>query len=218
MPTTAARFANTSIGNDTDAFWQCLEYTVLALSAKLENDQHVLVKPFIFVLNSLLAFAAFQMVHQTRSNNALGVFICIMSDAFNMPSLFRNNVFQNNWALEAFATWYAVLRLLNRHSKEAIDLQVARLSNSAWYAPASMLCRGAMLRKNKRGVTEIGIVPLRCRSCGLLRTPKQNMVRVEGCVPAFYVGVLCCLLPKKHEILQSTSIMKLLEVLFYRVH
>ena len=45
MPTTAARFANKLIGNDTDAFWQCLEYTVFALSAKLENDQNELVKP-----------------------------------------------------------------------------------------------------------------------------------------------------------------------------
>ena len=151
-----------------------------------------------------------------RANNALGVFICTMSDAFNMPPLFRNNVFQNHWALRAFAKWCAVLRLLNRHSKDAIDLQVARLPNSAFYALASMLCSGAMLEKNKGGVTEIGIVPLRCRSCGLLRTPKQNMVRVESCVPAFYVGVLCCLLPKKHEIVQSASIMKLLEMLFDR--
>ena len=44
------------------------------------------------------------------------------------------------------------------------------------------------------------------------------MVRVDGCVPTFYVGDLCCLLPKKREILQSTSIMKLLEVLFCHAH
>ena len=184
MPTTAARFANKSIGNDTDAFWPCLEYTVFALSAKLENDQHVLIKLFIFVLDSLWAFAAFQMV-QARTNNALGVFICIMSDAFNMPSLFQNNVFQNSWALRALAKWCAVMRFLNRHSKETIDLQGAKLPSSAYYALASVLYSGARLKRRKGGVTEIGIVPLRCRSCGLLRTPKQNMVRVEGCVPAF---------------------------------
>ena len=156
---------------------------------------------------------------QARTRSALGVFICIMSDAFNKTSLFRNNnVFQNSWALRAFAKWCAVMRLLNRHSKEATDLQVAKLPNSVCYALASMLCSGARLKKNYGGVTEIGTVPLRCRSCGLLRTPKQNMVRVEGCEPAFYVGESCCLLPKKREILQSTSIMKLLEVLFYRAH
>ena len=47
-------------------------------------------------------------------------------------------------------------------------------------------------------------------------TPKQNIVRVDGCAPSYYVGELCCLLPKKRQILQSTSIMKLLEVLFCR--
>ena len=96
-------------------------------------------------------FAAVQMV-QARTRSALGVFICIMSDAFNKTSLFRNNnVFQNSWALRAFAKWCAVMRLLNRHSKEATDLQVAKLPNSACYALASMLCSGARLKKNKRG-------------------------------------------------------------------
>ena len=155
---------------------------------------------------------------QARSNNALGVFISIMSDAFNMPFLFQNNVFQKSGALRALATWCAVMRLLNRHSKETIDLQVAKLPGSAYYALAGVLYAGARLKRRKGGVTEIGIVPLRCRSCRLLRTPKQNMVRVEGCVPAFYLGELCCLLPEKREILQSTSIMQLLEVLFYRAH
>ena len=155
---------------------------------------------------------------QERINNALGVFFSITSDAFNMASLFRNNVFQNSWALRALAKWCAVMRLLNRHSKQAIDLQVAKLPNSACHALASMLCSGTRLKRNYEGVTEIGTVPLRCRSCGLFRKPKQNMVRVEGCVPAFYVGEACCLLPKKREILQSTSIMRLLQVLFYRVH
>jgi hypothetical protein len=179
----------------------------------------VLVKPFVsFFRNLSWTFAAVQMV-QARTRSALGVFICIMGDAFNKTSLFRNNnVFQNSWALRAFAKWCAVMRLLNRHSKEATDLQVAKLPNSVCYALASMLCSGARLKKNYGGVTEIGTVPLRCRRCGLLRTPKQNMVRVEGCEPAFYVGESCCLLPKKREILQSTSIMKLLEVLFYRAH
>ena len=155
---------------------------------------------------------------QARTRSALGVFISITSDAFNMASLFRNNVFQNSWALRALAKWCAVMRLLNRHSKQAIDLQVAKLPNSACHALASMLCSGTRLKKNYEGVTEIGTVPLRCRSCRRLRKPKQNMARVEGCVPAFYVGEACCLLPKKREILQSTSIMRLLQVLFYRVH
>ena len=160
-------------------------------------------------------FAAVQMV-QARTSDALGVFICIMSDAFRVPSLFQNNVFQNNWALKSLAKWCAVMRLLNRHAKETIDLQVAKLPSSAYYALASVLYTGPRLKRNKGGVTEIGIVPLRCRSCGLLRTPKQNIVRVDGCAPTFYVGELCCLLPKKREILESTSIMKLLEVLFCR--
>ena len=155
---------------------------------------------------------------QTKTNNALGVFICIMSDAFRVPSLFQNNVFQNNWALKSLAKWCAVMRLLNRHAKETIDLQVAKLPSSAYYALASVLYTDARLKRSKGGVTEIGIVPLRCRSCGLFRIPKQNIVRVDGCVPNFYVGELCCLLPKKREILESTSIMKLLEVLFCRAH
>ena len=48
--------------------------------------------------------------------------------------------------------------------------------------------------------------------------PKQNIVRVDGCAPTFYVGEFCCLLPEKIEILHGTSIMKLLEVLFCRAH
>ena len=104
----------------------------------------------------------------------------------------------------------SLMRLVNRHSKETIDLQVAKLPSSAYYALASVLYTGARPKRNKGGVAEIGIVPLWCRSCGLLRTQKQNMVRVDGCVPTFYVGELCCLLPNKREILQTTSIMKLL--------
>ena len=72
-----------------------------------------------------------------------------MSDAFNMPSLFQNNVFQNNWALRAFAKWCAVMRLLNRHSKETIDLQIAKLPSSAYYALASVLYTGAKLKRSK---------------------------------------------------------------------
>ena len=163
----------------------------------------------------LWTFTAVQMV-QARTSDALGVFICIMSDAFRVPSLFQNNVFQNNWALKSLAKWCAVMRLLNRHSKETMDWQVAKLPSSAHYALASVLYIGTRLKRSNGGVTEIGIVPLRCRSCGLLKTPKQNIVRVDGCAPSYYVGELCCLLPKKREILQSTSIMKLLEVLFCR--
>ena len=110
------------------------------------------------------------------------------------------------------------MRLLNRHAKETIDLQVAKLPSSAYYAFASVLYTGARLKRSKGGVTEIGIVRLRCRSCGLLRTPKQNIVRVDGCAPTLYVGEVCCLLPKKRESLQSTSIIKLLEVFFCRAH
>ena len=127
---------------------------------------------------------------QTRTSDALGVFICIMSDAFRVPSLFQNNVFQNNWALKSLAKWCEVMRLLNRHAKETIDLQVGRLPSSAYYALASVLYTSAGLKGSKGGVTEIGIVPLWCRSCGLLQTPNQNIVRVDGCSPTFYVGEL----------------------------
>ena len=81
----------------------------------------MLSKLSIFVLNSLLAFAALEMA-QARTNNALGVFISIMSDAFNMPFLFQSNVFQKTGALRALATWCAVTRLLNRYSKETYRL------------------------------------------------------------------------------------------------
>ena len=171
----------------------------------------------LLLLSARWAFAAVQMA-QAVANNALGVFICTVSDAFNMPFLFQNNVYQNNWAHRKLARWCAVMRLLNRHSKETVDLQVARLPSSAYYALASVLHTATRLKRSNGGVTEIGIVPLRCRSCGLLRTPKQNIVRVDGCAPSYYVGELCCLLPKKRQILQSTSIMKLLELLCCRAH
>ena len=84
----------------------------------------------LLLLSARWAFAAVQMA-QAVANNALGVFICTVSDAFNMPFLFQNNVYQNNWALRKLARWCAVMRLLNRHSKETVDLQVARLPSSA---------------------------------------------------------------------------------------
>ena len=52
----------------------------------------------LLLLSARWAFAAVQMA-QAVANNALGVFICTVSDAFNMPFLFQNNVYQNNWAL-----------------------------------------------------------------------------------------------------------------------
>ena len=93
------------------------------------------------------AFAAVQMV-QAVANNALGVYICIVSDAFNMLFLFQNNVYQNNWALRKLAQWFAVMRLLNRHSKETIDLQVAKLPSSAYYALSSVLHTGTRLKRS----------------------------------------------------------------------
>ena len=66
----------------------------------------------ILLLSASWALAAVQMV-QAVANNAFGVSICIVSDAFNMPLLFQNNVYQNNWALRKLAKWCATAKKLS---------------------------------------------------------------------------------------------------------
>ena len=59
----AAQLANKLIGNGTDAFWPCLEYTTVALSAQFENGLYVLIKPFAFAFEFSLGF-------RSRSNGS----------------------------------------------------------------------------------------------------------------------------------------------------
>ena len=152
-------------------------------------------------------------------DQALGVYICTMGDAFNCPRLVHYNIshYHNHFALRSLARWCAATRLLSKRTKEAVELQTAKLPDSAHHALAILFDRGRT--RKPRGVTHVGAVPLRCSNCKLfLRAPFQNVVRVDGSNPPFYVGETCCLLPKKRLILKRASIMKLLEVFVLLFH
>ena len=117
---------------------------------------------------------------------------------------------------KAIGRWLSVHRRLSRHARDVCDFQITTLPPSFFHSLAAYLYLEA-LQKTKhfvRGVSHLGIVPVNCKKCGVRRSIKQNILRINGSNPVFYVGEECCVLPMKRRILQRFSGMKLLELLF----